>query len=293
MYSLPRRACLISRGLAALLACVPLGVATVAEAGVAATSRELVRHGEVQVDVLVDGEGQAIVMLPSSQRDSFDFDDVASRIARAGFRVLRPQPRGMGRSAGPMQSLDLEVLASDVALVIERLGAGRAVIVGHAFGHFVARVTDLKRPELVRGVVVLGGAARSFPPRITESLAIASDTSRPAAERLAQLRIGFFAPGNDPSVWLEGWHPELRESYRRAGAQPPKDVWWPVSHSPILDLQGADDPWRPPATRDELKAVLGDKVTVRVLPNASHAMIPEQPAAVADAIVAWVRMLAP
>lgn len=291
MYPLFRRHRLTRHWLAALLACAPLGFAAAAEPGAGGSSRELLRHGDVQLDVLVDGQGPAIVMLPSSQRDSFDFDDVASRIARAGFRVLRPQPRGMGRSAGPMQALDLEVLARDVALVIERLGAGRAVIVGHAFGHFVARVTDLKHPERVRGIVVLGGAARTFPPGITESLAIASDTSRSAAERLTQLRIGFFAPGNDASSWLEGWHPELREAYRRAGAHPPKDDWWPVSHSPILDLQGADDPWRPLATRDELKNVLGDKVTVGVVPNASHAMIPEQPAAVADAIVDWVRAL--
>lgn len=291
MHSLIQRRRLTSQWLAALLPCLPLGLATAAGPGTTGASRVLLRQADVQVDVLVDGEGPAIVMLPSSQRDSFDFDDVAERLARAGFRVLRPQPRGMGRSAGPMQALDLEVLARDVALVIERLGAGRAVLVGHAFGHFVARVTDLKHPELVRGIVVLGGAARRFPPGIAETLAIASDTTRPAAERLAQLRIGFFAPGNDPSAWLEGWHPELREAYRRASAHPPKDAWWPVSHSPILDLQGADDPWRPPATRDELRAVLGDQVTVRLVPRASHALIPEQPAAVADAIVDWVRAL--
>src|SRR5438093_10868436 len=170
----------------------------------------------------------------------------------------------MGRSSGSMQSLDLNVLARDVAYVIEKLGDGRAILVGHAFGHFVARVVDLNHPQLVRSVVVLGGAARVFPPDIADSLAIAADTSRPDAERLQHLRIAFFAPGNDPTSWLAGWHPELRESYRGVSANPPKDAWWPVSHSPVLDLQGADDPWRPAATRGELKKVLGDKVTVKV-----------------------------
>ena len=256
--------------------------------------RELLRdpqRADVRIDVLVDGDGPALVMLPSSQRDSLDFDDVAQRIARAGYRVLRPQPRGMGRSSGSMQLLDLNVLARDVALVVEKLGDGRAILVGHAFGHFVARVTDLNHPQLVRGVVVLGGAARVFPLNIADSLAIAADASRPDDERLQHLRIAFFAPGNDASSWLAGWHPELREAYRRVSANPPKEAWWPVSHSPVLDLQGADDPWRPAATRDEVKKVLGDKVTVKVLPNASHAMIPEQPAAVVDAIVEWARAL--
>ena len=247
-----------------------------------------VQDNEVEIDVLVDGDGPAVVLLPSSLRDSLDFGDLASRIGGAGFRVLRPQPRGMGHSRGPMQAIDLSVLARDVALVIERLGGGRAVIVGHAFGHFVARVADLEHPARVRGVVVLAGAAREFPAGMAESLAIASDTAQPDAERMRHLRRAFFAPGNDASSWLEGWHPDLRPAYRRAGEQPVKAAWWPVSHSPLLDLQGAADPWRPAASRDELKAVLGDAVTVRVIEGASHAMVPEQPEAVCAAIVEWL-----
>jgi pimeloyl-ACP methyl ester carboxylesterase len=255
--------------------------------------RELVHRGNVQIEVIAEGNGPAIVMLPSSQRDSEDFDAVATRIAAAGFRVLRPQPRGIGASTGPMQGLTLNVLAGDVALVIEELGQGRAVLVGHAFGQFVARVVDLDRPELVRGLVVAAAAARVFPAGMTESLAIASDPTQPRAERLKQLQIGFFAPGGDPSVWLAGWHPEVRAAYRDASSTPRKEVWWPVSHAPILDLRGADDPWRPRSTRDELKDVLGDKVTVQVIAQASHALFPEQPSAVADAVVAWVRTLPP
>jgi pimeloyl-ACP methyl ester carboxylesterase len=255
--------------------------------------RELVHKDGVLIDVIVEGSGPAIVLLPSSQRDSEDFDAVATRIAAAGFLVLRPQPRGIGRSSGPMQDLTLNVLAGDVALVVEQLGHGRAVLVGHAFGQFVARVVDLDRPELVRGLVVAAAAARVFPAGMTESLAIASDPVQPQAERLKQLRIGFFAPASDPSVWLAGWHPEVRAAYRNAGSTPRKELWWPVSHAPILDLQGADDPWRPRDTRDELKDVLGEKVTVQVIAQASHALFPEQPAAVADAVVAWVRTLPP
>lgn len=257
--------------------------------------RELLGDGTVSIDVLVDvppgGAGPAIVLLPSSNRDSLDFDDLAGRIAMAGYEVLRPQPRGMGRSAGPMAGLSLSTLARDVATTIDRLGGGRAVIVGHAFGHFVARVTDLEHPDRVRGVVVLGGAARVFPPGMTEALGVASDPSRPRDERLKALQFSMFAPGNDASSWLEGWHPGLRSAYRRVSATPDKDRWWPVANAPILDLQGADDPWRPPATRDELKDALGERVTVRVIPRAGHALVPEQPAAVAQAIVEWVQGL--
>ncbi|WCM94738.1 alpha/beta hydrolase [Acidovorax sp. NCPPB 2350] len=276
-------------------ALIPFAAMMTVEARAAepAHSRELLYGDGIAIDVLVDGTGPAVVLLPSSQRDSLDFDEVARRIACAGYRVLRPQPRGMAFSRGPLEGLTLSILASDVTLAVDMLGEGRAVIVGHAFGHFIARVMDLEHPSRVRGVVALGAAARVFPAGLVESLTIAADPGQPREERLKQLQFSMFAPGNDASPWLEGWHPELREIYGKAGATPPKDVWWPVSNAPILDLQGAEDPWRPLDTRNELQDALGDKVTVRAIPRASHALIPEQPAAVSEAIVEWIRMLPP
>jgi pimeloyl-ACP methyl ester carboxylesterase len=253
--------------------------------------RELLVDGPVQIDVRIDGVGPAIVLLPSSQRDSLDFDDVVGHIAQAGFSVLRPQPRGMAHSQGPLEGLTLDALAQDVALVIQRFGGGSAIVAGHAFGHFIARVADLNHPALVRGVAVLAGAARNFPPGLTAALDVAADASRSQDDRLAALRRAFFAPGSDASVWLDGWHPSLREAYRSAAATPAKPAWWPVSHSPILDLQGACDPWRPAATRHELQEVLGAKVTVQSIAQASHALLPEQPAAVAAALTSWARTL--
>lgn len=256
-------------------------------------SRELLVQDPVQIDVIVEGTGPALVLLPSSQRDSEDFDELASRLASQGFRVLRPQPRGMGQSRGPMEDLSLHALARDVALTIEKLGNGRAVLVGHAYGHFVARVADMNHPHLVRGVVVLGGAAKTFPTGMVEALAVAANPQRPQEERLKALQFSMFAPGSDASSWLEGWHPELAAAYRTTGQHPPKSVWWPVSHSPVLDLQGSQDPWRPESTRNELKDQLGDKVTVRVIPRAGHALVPEQPEAITTAITDWVRQLPP
>ncbi|HEU0201219.1 MAG TPA: alpha/beta hydrolase [Burkholderiaceae bacterium] len=259
-----------------------------------AKRRVLVRAADAQIDVTVDGEaGASIVLLPSSLRDSEDFDDLARRIASAGFVVLRPQPRGMGESRGPMEDLTLEVLARDVALVIEKLGGGRSIILGHAFGHYVARVVDLNHRARVRGLVLAAAAAKEFPPHLAESLAIAADTSAPRTERLQHLQRPFFAPGNDSSSWLQGWHPQLRAAYGAASAKPSKDVWWPVTNAPILELQAAEDPWRPPASRLELKEVLGEKVSVQVIARASHALIPEQSGAVAQTVIQWITGLAP
>ena len=232
------------------------------------------------------------VILPSSLRDASDLGELATHLAAAGFRVLRPTPRGMGRSTGSLEGLTLHLLAADIASTIRALGQGRpAVLLGHAAGHFVARVVDLDYPALVRGIVVAAAAARVFPPEVASAVDLIADSRRPRAERLMHLRRAFLADGSDPRPWLEGWHPGLGPAYRAAAREPDKSRWWPVSHAPILDLQAADDPWRPPATRQELKEALGDLVTVRVIASASHALPYERPDEVAREAIAWRRGL--
>src|SRR5215469_8533881 len=81
--------------------------------------RDIIPAGDARIEVITEGSGPLLVMLPSSSRDSEDFDDVAAMLATAGLRVLRPQPRGMGRSTGPLAGLTLHDYARDVAVVIE------------------------------------------------------------------------------------------------------------------------------------------------------------------------------
>jgi pimeloyl-ACP methyl ester carboxylesterase len=259
----------------------------------AGRSHVLLPHDGAQIDVIVDGEGDAVVLLPSSQRGSDDLDAVAERIAAAGHKVLRPQPRGIGKSTGSLEQLTLHVLAADVAATIKALGNGRAVVVGHAYGHYVARVTDLDYPALVRGVVMAaaGSASATSTPALPKALDVAADARQPEAARLAALQLAFFAAGNDPRAWLDGWHPELAKAYRAAAKLPARAIWWPVTHAPVLDLQAADDPWRPVDSRQEVVDALGAKASVVVIPQASHALFPEQPRAVAEAIVKWIATL--
>ncbi len=257
----------------------------------AGRTRQFVRYGDVAIDVIVEGEGPAIVLLPSLARDSEDYDAVAEGLAAAGMRVLRPQPRGIGASTGSMSGVTLHDFARDIAEVIKALGGGRAVVVGHAYGNWVARMTAVDHPDLVRGVVIAAAASKSYPPELSTAVTTAGDPSRPEAERLAALRHAFFAPGNDATVWLTGWFPDVRPSQRAAAAATPQQEWWSGGSAPLLDLQAEHDPFKPPDKRNEMKDEFGARVTVAVVPNASHALIPEQPRAVVDALLAWIRTL--
>ncbi len=118
-----------------------------------------------------------------------------------------------------------------------------------------------------------------------------ADLSLPDAERLKYLQSTFFAPGHDPSIWLKGWYPEAGESQRRAAAATQQAEWWSAGTVPLLDLQAGIDPFKPPEKMNELRDELGDRVSIIVIPDAGHALLPEQPKAVVDAIVGWVRQL--
>jgi pimeloyl-ACP methyl ester carboxylesterase len=272
-----------------LVAVLAAGVGDVATAAERRT--ELVRYADVQVEVVAEGNGPAVVLLPSLARDSDDYDQVAEGLAAAGFHVLRPKPRGIGRSTGPMTNITLHDLARDIAEVVEKMGNGRAVIVGHAYGNWVARMTAADHPKLVRGVVIAAAAAKQYAPELTTAVTAAGNLALSNEQRLAALRFAFFAPGNDPTVWLTGWHPEIRNSQRAAVAAVRQDEWWPGGTAPLLDLQAAQDPFKPESKRTEMKDEFGERVTIMVIPNASHALIPEQPKAVVEALATWIKKL--
>lgn len=246
--------------------------------------------------MIAEGAGPLIVILPSRGRDSEDYDAVAAGIAKAGYRVLRPQPRGTCRSSGPMTGLTLHDFARDVAAVIEHAGDGPAVIAGHAFGNWVARMTAADHPRLVRGVAILAAASKSYPgfaggKELVEAVKKAGDPALAGTERLKYLRAAFFAPGHDASVWLKGWYPEVNASQFAAGRATRQEDWWGAGKAPLLDLQAALDPFKPRESMNELRDEFGERVTIVVIPDASHALVPEQPAAVIAAIVAWMRTL--
>jgi pimeloyl-ACP methyl ester carboxylesterase len=258
--------------------------------------RVSVAYDNVSIDTILDEPGadatDSLVLLPSSSRDSEDFDEIAEMFAAEGFRVLRPQPRGMCGSTGPMDGLTLHDYARDVAVVIERLAGGSAFVLGHAFGQWIGRCVAADYPHLVRGMILAAAAAKSANPVLREHLAKCVDTTLPEPVRLAALQVAFFAPGHDPSPWLGNWHPVASKSQRAASAATPQGDWWGAGSASVLDIQAEHDPWRPADTRNGIRDDLGaGRVTIVVIPDASHALIPEQPAAVVRAVRDWTRTI--
>jgi pimeloyl-ACP methyl ester carboxylesterase len=252
-------------------------------------------HGDVQIEYADQGSGPAVCILPSLARSGRDYDVVAGLLQQDGFRVVRPEPRGIGRSEGPMHALSMHDFAADVAAVLDHLETGPIVVVGHAWGSQPARTLAADRPDLVCGVVMAAASAGKLPPgseekpysRLRDAIDGAGDLSLSKAQRIDCLQRAFFAPGHDPRVWLDGWSAAAHKAQAHARQTTPVDDYFSAgTQVPILDLQAEHDAVVIP---DVMKPYLGDRVTVQVIRDAGHAMAPEQPRAMADAIAAFAR----
>jgi len=102
------------------------------------------------------------------------------------------------------------------------------------------------------------------------------------------------AAGHDPTHWLTGWYPATQrmqiDSHEKQGVR--REDWWHAGTAPFLELIPESDPFKPPAQWGEMRAAFGDRVTTVIIRDASHALFPEQPEAVAAAILLWMRRLA-
>lgn len=120
------------------------------------------------------------------------------------------------------------------------------------------------------------------------------DPALPPDKHLEAVRFAFFAPGNDPSVWRGGWHQDV--ALAQSGATEAVDVgrWWGAGgRVPILIVQGLQDVVAPPENGRMLKEAEPDRVTLIELDGAGHALLPEKPTEIAQAVVEFLHRVDP
>lgn len=103
----------------------------------------------------VDGAGPLVLTSPGMGDLADVFRDVAEPLRDAGYRVACLELRGHGRSTPTSGPHGLEATADDLAAAIELLGEP-AVVLGASCSAGSAVLLAAHRPELVRGLVLLG-----------------------------------------------------------------------------------------------------------------------------------------
>ena len=271
-----------------------LAASTGAIAASPGVETDLIKVGDANIQYFSQGQGEVVVLLPGGSLTVGYMEGLAKALADAGYRAVRINFRGAGKSTGPGKGVTLHTLAADVAGVIEALKLGPATVAGHAFGNRVARMLDADRPELVRSVILFAAGGKVAPkPPVQHALRTIFNPKSSEAEALAAMKYMVGNPADVEPAWkiikpCRAPHAAGIE-YEAAESTPLKEWWAPPGTAKYLVLQGTDDQAAPPENGQLLKQELGARVTLVPFPGAGHLMLVTEPKKASDAIVAFLR----
>ena len=104
----------------------------------------------------VRGEGPAVVLLHGAFSGAAGWLAQAPALVSAGFRVHVPERRGHAHTRDVDEPLTYAAMAADTVAYLEAEAAGPAHLVGWSDGAVVALLVALRRPDLVRRMVLIG-----------------------------------------------------------------------------------------------------------------------------------------
>ncbi len=241
-----------------------------------------------------DGEGTALFLLHGVGLDHRMWDPVAALLAE-GFRVLRLDMPGHGRTPRAGAPLTLDVLVDQVLAVADAAGAARFNVVGFSMGALVAqRLACLEAKRVTRTVLMSGVYNRSDKERAAVSARL-SQAERDGPTFLADAALSrWFSPGflaQNPSIG-ETVRGRLMSNDRegflaayRLFAEADTDLVGceAALSSPTLVATGALDVGSTPAMAKTLAAKLPDG-RAEIWPGLAHLAPLEAPAVVARTI---------
>ena len=107
--------------------------------------------------VIDEGQGPPVLCLHGFPENASAFDDVASALVAAGFRVIRFDQRGYGDDVlQGRAAYTVARLAEDAIQVLDQAGVESCIVVGHDLGGIVAWEIGRTHAARVRSLVILG-----------------------------------------------------------------------------------------------------------------------------------------
>jgi pimeloyl-ACP methyl ester carboxylesterase len=121
--------------------------------------------GDVTLKVRDHGTGEPVVLLHGWPDDGDLWRHQTAALHAGGYRTIAPDLRGFGRSSRPVdvEAYTAPCMVGDVVGMLDRLGVGRAHLVGHDWGAAIAWMTAALAPDRVHTVTALSvGHPASF-----------------------------------------------------------------------------------------------------------------------------------
>lgn len=258
--------------------------------------RERVTSGSAVVEYYSRGLGPVVLLLPALATPASQFNSLVEALNDSGFRTLAVELPGMGASSrGPGDQGSLLDYADDLVAVLESAGVERGQpvhLIGRALGNRVARAFASRHPERTASVVLLaaGGKDRGRPRlgiiarylllqipgltlgirrRILESLLCRKRNVLPAE---ACVR---------PPL-------EAVRTQARAAKHTDWRAWWSGGKAQMLVIQGKCDRIAPPQRAIDLQEEYPERVQVRLVEEAGHALLYDSPETVISLIVGFL-----
>ena len=159
--------------------------------------------GDATIPYRVYGSGPGLVLVHGTGRGSATWDALGERFAERHTVVL-PDLSGSDLAVDDGAPLTVEMLAGQLAAVVEDAGLGAVDVVGHSLGAVVAMAFAATRPELVRRLVPLAGWTGQGDEYVRHTMEqFLSLADRPEAfARYAMLTA--FSPGYLNAIGAEG-----------------------------------------------------------------------------------------
>jgi pimeloyl-ACP methyl ester carboxylesterase len=119
--------------------------------------------------------GQTVVLFHGKAFGCYYFRNVIEALTAAGYRVVAPDQIGWGKSAKPDVHYSFQLLAANTTVLLDRLGVGRAAVLGHSTGGMTAARFTLMNPDRVMHLVLedplgLADYRTGIPPQSEETL---------------------------------------------------------------------------------------------------------------------------
>lgn len=235
-----------------------------------------------------DPAGAPVVFLNSLGTDLRLWDKVVARLP-PGWRTIRMDKRGHGLSDCPPGPYAMGALVRDAERVIEAAGVTGAVVVGCSIGGMIAQGLAVKRPDLVRALVLSNTAAKIGTPQMwAERIATVEAEGIGALADAVMAR--WFAPPFRASAEAAAWRHMLTRtpaagyagcSAAIAGA----DFMATTARLtlPVLAIAGSEDGSTPPdLVRETAALVAGSRF--HLIRGAGHLPCVEAPDAFAAAL---------
>ena len=116
---------------------------------------EYVNAGGVRTYYETYGEGNPLVLLHGGLATSESWAMQTPALAER-YRVYVPERRGHGHTPDVAGPITYEMMAADTAAFLDAAGTGATHLVGWSDGAVVGMLVALRRPELVRKLIVIG-----------------------------------------------------------------------------------------------------------------------------------------